>query len=78
MTSQPGGGPAIPVAAAVAGLGGDEDRTDEGTGNENDDQLFAGAGGQADQTDDGVPVGSADAEQDRIRASDDEGDDDDS
>jgi hypothetical protein len=60
----------------VAGLGADEDRTDEGSGTQNDDQAFAGAGGQADQTDDGVPVGSADAEQDRIRASDDEDDDD--
>ncbi len=73
MSSQSGGGPAIPPPAALSGLNSDEDQ-DAATppdGDEDDDR-FVTAGMQAPTTDeDGTPVGKADAEQDRIRASDD-------
>ena len=73
MSSQPGGGPAIPAAAALSGLNSDEDQDSAApTDDDEDDDRFVTAGMQAPTTDeDGTPVGKADAEQDRIRASDD-------
>jgi hypothetical protein len=66
MSSQPGGGPAIPAAAALSGLASREGQDTTNTDQEDGDFLTGGTGGG--QTDDGVPVGSADAEQDRLRA----------
>ncbi len=73
MTSQPGGGPAIPAAAAVSGLASDEDQdTAAPAADDDDDDSFITAGMQAPETDDdGTPIGQADAEADRQRASDD-------
>ena len=76
MSSQPGGGPAIPSAAAFSGLASDEDQdsaTPADPDDDKDDDRFVTAGMQAPTTDeDGTPIGQADAEQDRIRASDDD------
>lgn len=70
MSSQPGGGPAIPAAAAVSGLAADKDQ-DDATRNGDDDDSFITAGMQEPETDeDGTPIGMADAEQDRLRAKD--------
>jgi hypothetical protein len=72
MSSQPGGGPAIPAAAALSGLASDEDQdTATPADDDKDDDRFVTAGMQAPTTDeDGTPVGKADAEADRERASD--------
>ena len=70
MTSQPGGGPAIPAAAALSGLESDEDQDNATPADDDkDDDRFVTAGMQTPETDeDGTPIGHADAEQDRIRA----------
>jgi hypothetical protein len=71
MSSQPGGGPAIPAAAAVSGLASDKDQDDATRSGDDDDDSFITAGMQEPETDeDGTPIGMADAEQDRLRAKD--------
>ncbi len=68
-----GGGPIVPIAgaAALSELGTDEDQTaqNDEPGEADDDLDSITAPRRGEQTDDGVPVGSADAEQDRVRAS---------
>jgi hypothetical protein len=48
-----------------------------GLGSDDDDFVNADGQSQDQQSDDGVPVGEADAEQDRLRASDQSDDSDD-